>query len=62
MGQVTLTAEMRAKFDGVSVAMELRDERGNLIGYFVPPPPEPTPPPAGAWGPFTAEEVEAAFR
>ena len=60
MGKIILTAEMRAKLMGLNEKQELRDEQGNLLGYFEP---LPTPPKRKfeAWGPFTAEEVERAY-
>lgn len=60
MGKIVLTAEMQAKLAGVSERQELRDEQGNLLGYFEPAP-TPTKKKYEAWGPFTAEEVERAF-
>jgi hypothetical protein len=62
MGQIILTTEMRAKLHGLTERQELRDEQGNLIGYFDPPPVPAEPAGQGGWGPFTAEEVEQAFR
>jgi hypothetical protein len=56
MSQLILTDEMRSRLAGVKEKMELRDASGNLIGYFEPLPAQ------GGWGPFTAEEVETAFR
>lgn len=57
MGKIILTAEMQAKLAGLNEKQELRDEKGNLLGYFEPAPKRKFE----AWGPFTAEEVEQAF-
>ncbi len=62
MGQVILSAEMKARLAGLSERVELRDEQGNLLGYFEPSRAATQPPAAGGWGPFTAEEVEQAFQ
>lgn len=59
MGQVILTAQMRAKLHGLREKQELRDEQENLIGYFEPAP-TPAEPPPSRWWPFMDEEVEAA--
>jgi hypothetical protein len=61
MGKVILDADTRAKLNGLNQRLELYDEHGTLLGYFVPPTPLPPPVPGG-WGPFTAEEVERAFQ
>jgi hypothetical protein len=60
MGKVILDAETRAKLNGLAEQLELYDESGNLIGYYLPPkvysalrmPVDP---------PFTEEEIEEAF-
>jgi len=59
MGKIVLSAEMQAKLAGISERQELRDEQGNLLGYFEP---APAPPKKKyeAWGPFTAEEIQRA--
>ena len=64
MGKIILSTEMRAKFMGQNEKQELRDEQGNLLGYFEPLPTPPIPPKRKfeAWGPFSAEEVEEAFK
>lgn len=64
MGKIILTTEMGAKFMGQNEKQELRDEQGNLLGYFEPLPAPPIPPKRKfeAWGPFSAEEVEEAFK
>jgi|GEM_PF-1436459 len=63
MNCIVLTAEMRAKFEGIAEKREIRDEGGSLIGYFQPTPQAtPAAPKYEAWGPFTAEEVERASR
>jgi len=56
MSKITLTDEMLSRLAGVKEKLELRDEWGNLIGYFEPSLVK------GGWGPFSAEEVEAASR
>jgi hypothetical protein len=58
MGKIIVTYEMKALLNASNGRQELRDEQGNLIGYFEPasPPVEPK----GRWWPFTDEEVEAA--
>ena len=63
MGKIILSAELGAKFMGQNEKQELRDEQGNLLGYFEPLPTPPVPPKRKfeAWGPFSAEEVERAF-
>ena len=63
MGKIILSAEMGAKFMGQNEKQELRDEQGNLLGYFEPLPTPPIPPKRKfeAWGPFSAEEVERAL-
>ena len=60
MGKVILDAETRAKLTGVTGRVELYDEHGNLLGHFEPAAALPAAP--GGWGPFTAEEVERAFK
>ena len=62
MGKIILSAEMGAKFMGQNEKQELRDEQGNLLGYFEPLPAPPIPPKRKfeAWGPFTAEESGAS--
>lgn len=34
MGRIIVTEEMKAQFKGVKGKQELRDEQGNLVGYF----------------------------
>jgi hypothetical protein len=60
MGKIILTAEMRAAFASANGKQELRDEQGNLLGFFEPLPAAPKKK-FEAWGPFSAEEVEEAF-
>jgi len=58
MGKVILDAATRAKLNGLTEQVELYDEAGNLVGYYLPPkmyaammiPVE---------GPFTEEELNA---
>jgi len=57
MSKMIINSEMRSCLSTVKEKVELRDEWGNLIGYF-----EPSPVQGGGWGPFSAEEVEAAFK
>jgi hypothetical protein len=58
MSKITLTPELKALLAGASGRVELCDEHGTPVGFF-----EPTAiRPDGSWGPFTAEEVEAAFK
>ena len=38
MTQVTLDPAMRLRLGALDSEVELRDERGELVGYFVPPP------------------------
>ena len=60
MGKVILDAETRAKLNGLDEQLELYDENGKLLGYYLPPkvytaltmPVDP---------PFTEEEIEKAF-
>ena len=60
MGQIILTAEMRAKLAGLTGKQEVRDEQGTLLGYFEPAP--AAEPKRSRWWPFTDEEVEEAFK
>ncbi len=55
MGKIVIRGATREELLAATYRQELRDEWGNLIGYFDP---------AGkaAWGSFTAEEVERAFK
>jgi hypothetical protein len=62
MGKVTLTAEMRAKLNGLKQPLELYDEAGRLLAVCLPPedyrrltgvPPEAD---------FTEAEIEAAMQ
>jgi len=63
MNCIVLTAEMRAKFEGIAEKREIRDEVGALIGYFQPTASATTAPQKHeAWGPFSAQEVERASR
>lgn len=56
MSKMIITAEMALRLSAVKEKLELRDEWGNLIGYFEPSSVK------GGWGPFSAEEVESASR
>jgi hypothetical protein len=58
MGKVILDAATLAKLRGLSEKVELRDEAGSLIGYYLPPDGAGEPP---VYGPFAEEELEAAF-
>jgi hypothetical protein len=58
MSRITLTPELKALLAGAAGRVELCDENGNPLGYFEPRPPDVK----GGWGPFTAEEVDAAFK
>lgn len=64
MDKVILDAATRAKLTGSTPAVEVCDEAGNVVGHYIPVPKPAAPPttPAGGWGPFTAEEVEAALK
>jgi hypothetical protein len=62
MGKIVVTSEMKAILNGSKGRQEVRDEQGNLLGYFEPATPAAEPKSKGGWGPFTAEEVEAAFK
>ena len=62
MGKIIVTGEMKAILNSSKGRQELRDEQGNLLGYFEPAAPPVEPKSRGNWGPFTAEEVEAAFK
>lgn len=62
MGKVVLDAQTRAKLNGLTERLELYDEQGNLLGYYVPPGQFRALAAPPARGPFSDEEVEAAFR
>lgn len=53
MGKVILDAATRAKLGGLGEQLELYDEAGTLLGYYVPP--------RVPGGTFTEAEVEEAF-
>ena len=58
MNKITLTPELKALLAGASGRVELCDENGQPVGYF-----EPTAIRTdGGWWPFSADEVEAAFK
>ncbi len=59
MQRVVLDAATRAKFNGLDQVLELTDETGFVVGYYHPAPKGANP--ASGWGPFPAEEIEAAF-
>jgi hypothetical protein len=61
MDKVVIDAATRAKLNGLNKQMEVVDETGAPIEYFHPMPKGSTVSPVGGWGPFTAEEVAAAF-
>ena len=58
MNKITLTPELKALLAGASGRVELCDESGQTVGYFKPTLIRPD----GGCGPFTAEEIEAAFK
>lgn len=63
MGKVILDAATLAKLNGLSQQLEVYDEQGNLRGHVMPVRAADAGPAGRAdWGPFTAEEVEAAFK
>lgn len=37
MNQVTVSSQLRTRLESVDSEAELRDESGQLVGYFVPP-------------------------
>ena len=62
MGRITLPAELRSKFNGLTAPLELYDEAGQLLAVCLPPadyrrlsriPPEAD---------FTDEEIEEAMK
>jgi hypothetical protein len=61
MDKVVIDAATRAKLNGLNKQMEVVDETGTPLGFFHPMPKGSTVTPEGGWGPFTAEEVAAAF-
>ncbi len=38
MGKLTLDSELRSKLNGLNEPMEVCDETGNTVGYFLPHP------------------------
>jgi hypothetical protein len=62
MGRITLTAELRAKLNGLTLPVELYDEAGQLLAVCMPPDDyrRLTRIPPGA--DFTDEEIEAAMK
>ena len=60
MGKLVLDAATTAKLTATGGVVELLDPAtGAVVGYYHPPVAGGNP--AGGWGPFTAEEVAAAF-
>jgi hypothetical protein len=61
MGRITLTAELRAKLNGLTLPVELYDEAGQLLAVCLPPEDyrrlSRIPPGAD----FTDEEIEVAM-
>jgi hypothetical protein len=56
MGKIVIAGDARDQLAAAAERHELRDEAGNLLGYF-----EPARLADGSWGPFSGEEVRRAF-
>lgn len=61
MSKVILDAATRAKLHGLTKALELYDEDGNLLGYITPANPGLDSLPRIEGNPFTEEEMTSAF-
>lgn len=56
MGKIVIRGDARDQLAAAGDRQELRDEAGNLLGYF-----EPARPSDGSRGPFSGDRVRQAF-